>query len=129
MASRTDQRQAPAAAERQPQRAEHPRVEVGPRQFGSFREFYPYYLGEHADPTCRRLHFVGTTLVLALLLLAIATTNGWWLLGMPLAGYGFAWAGHFFFEHNRPATFRHPWYSLAGDWVMYRDILLRRIPF
>lgn len=100
-----------------------------PQRFSSFREFYPYYLGEHRDPTCRRLHFAGTTLVLCLLLLALLLRNPWWLLGVPLAGYGFAWVGHFFFEHNRPATFRHPWYSLAGDWVMYRDTLLGRIPF
>lgn len=99
------------------------------RRFASFREFYPYYLGEHADPTCRRLHFVGTSLVLGCLLLAIVLRNPWWLLGMPLAGYGFAWVGHFFFEHNRPATFKHPWYSLAGDWVMYRDMLTGRIRF
>jgi len=99
------------------------------KPFASFREFYPYYLGEHSDRTCRRLHFVGSTLVLACLLLAIVLRNPWWLLGMPLAGYGFAWVGHFFFEHNKPATFRHPWYSLLGDWVMYRDILIGRIRF
>ena len=99
------------------------------KPFASFREFYPYYLGEHADRTCRRLHFVGSTLVLLCLLLAIVLRNPWWLLGMPLAGYGFAWVGHFFFEHNKPATFQHPWYSLAGDWVMYRDILIGRIRF
>ena len=76
-------------------------------RFASFREFYPYYLGEHANRTCRRLHVVGSTLVLACLAMAIVTLNGWWLLGMPLAGYGFAWVGHFFFERNRPATFTH----------------------
>ncbi len=98
-------------------------------RFASFREFYPYYLGEHANRTCRRLHVVGSTLVLACLATALATLNPWWLLGMPLAGYGFAWVGHFFFEHNRPATFTHPLWSLMGDWVMYRDVLTGRIPF
>jgi hypothetical protein len=98
-------------------------------RFASFREFYPYYLGEHANRTCRRLHVVGSTLVLACLAMAIATLNAWWLLGMPLAGYGFAWVGHFFFERNRPATFTHPLWSLMGDWVMYRDVLTGRIPF
>jgi len=95
----------------------------------NFREFYPYYLAEHANPTCRRLHFVGSSLVIGFLIAALVTLNPWWLLGMPLAGYGFAWVGHFFFEHNRPATFKHPLWSLAGDWVMYRDILTGRIPF
>lgn len=98
-------------------------------RFASFREFYPYYLGEHANRTCRRLHVVGSTLVLVCLAMAIATMDAWWLLGMPLAGYGFAWVGHFFFERNRPATFTHPLWSLMGDWVMYRDVLTGRIPF
>ena len=97
------------------------------RRFASFAEFYPYYLREHARPACRRLHFMGTTLVLACLMITLWTGNAWWLAGVPLAGYGFAWAGHFFFEHNRPATFSHPFYSLAGDFAMYRDMLAGRI--
>jgi hypothetical protein len=100
-----------------------------PQPYTRFRDFYPYYLSEHADPTCRRLHFIGSSLVLGCLVAAIATRNPWWLLGMPLAGYGFAWVGHFFFEHNRPATFTYPFYSLLGDWVMYKDMLTGRIRF
>ncbi|TXK60573.1 DUF962 domain-containing protein [Alkalisalibacterium limincola] len=100
------------------------------REFDSFSEFYPYYLAEHADRTCRRLHFIGSALVLVVLALVIARVLGpWWLLAIPVIGYGFAWAGHFFFEHNRPATFSHPLYSLAGDWVMFRDMLVGRIRF
>lgn len=97
--------------------------------FRNFGEFYPHYLSEHADPTCRRLHFVGTSLVLGFLVATVVTLNPWWLLGMPLAGYGFAWVGHFFFEHNRPATFTHPLWSFMGDFVMYRDMLTGRIAF
>lgn len=96
-------------------------------QFRSFAEFYPYYLGEHANPTCRRLHFVGTALVIAVFAYALGSGRWTLLLLLPLVGYGFAWAGHFFFEKNRPATFSHPWYSLAGDFAMFRDILLGRI--
>lgn len=99
------------------------------RQFDSFSEFYPYYLEEHANRTCRRLHFVGTSLVIGLVLAAILYQAWALLLLVPLAGYGFAWAGHFFFERNRPATFKNPWYSLAGDFVMYRDMLTGRIKF
>jgi hypothetical protein len=98
-------------------------------RFSSFRDFYPYYLGEHANRTCRRLHFIGSLGVLALLALALASRNGWYLLGALFCGYGFAWIGHFFFEKNRPATFKHPLYSLVGDWVMFKDILTRKIPF
>ena len=100
-----------------------------PDDYRSFRDFYPFYLSEHRDRTCRRLHVVGSALVLACLALALFTLNAWWLLGAVLAGYGFAWVGHFFFEHNRPATFAHPIYSLIGDWAMFRDVLIGRIRF
>ncbi len=100
-----------------------------PAPFASFRDFYPYYLSEHADPTCRRLHFVGSTLVLVCLVLAVVQLNAWWLLAALFCGYGFAWIGHFFFEKNRPATFKHPFYSFIGDWAMYRDMLAGRIRF
>lgn len=98
-----------------------------PQRFASFREFYPYYLGEHTDRRCRRLHFVGSWLVIAAIILAIVMHNPWWLLGAPLCGYGCAWVGHFAFEKNRPATFVHPLYSLIGDWVMFGQILGGRI--
>ncbi|PYB79438.1 DUF962 domain-containing protein [Pseudomonas sp. LB-090624] len=96
-------------------------------QFRSFAEFYPYYLGEHSNPTCRRLHFVGTSLVIALVAYTIGSGKWLLLLAVPLFGYGFAWVGHFFFEKNRPATFTYPFYSLAGDFVMFRDILLGKL--
>jgi len=94
-----------------------------------FRDFYAFYLGEHANRTCRRLHFIGSALVLAALAAAIISADARWLIAMPLIGYGFAWVGHFFFEKNRPATFRHPFFSLLGDWVMFKDILIGRIRF
>lgn len=97
--------------------------------FRSFAEFYPYYLQEHSNQTCRRLHFVGTSLVLTLLLIVSANHQWHWLLALPVIGYGFAWAGHFIFEKNRPATFRHPFYSLMGDFVMFRDMVTGRLPF
>lgn len=98
-----------------------------PRAFSSFSEFYPYYLGEHSNRVCRALHFVGTWLVLVIAAVALLRAEPKWLLLAPVAGYGFAWIGHFFFEHNRPATFSHPLYSLAGDWVMWKDILIGKI--
>jgi hypothetical protein len=96
--------------------------------FASFRDFYPFYLGEHSNRTCRRLHFAGSTGVLAIVALVIAQiVPPIWLLAVPLCGYGFAWVGHFFFERNKPATFTHPFYSFAGDWVMYKDMLTGKI--
>ncbi|MFV8783664.1 Mpo1-like protein [Microbulbifer sp. SA54] len=96
-------------------------------KFQSFAEFYPYYLQEHSNLTCRRLHFVGTALVITLLITALISGNLMLLWTLPVAGYGFAWVGHFFFEHNRPATFKNPFYSLWGDFVMFKDILTGNI--
>jgi hypothetical protein len=95
--------------------------------FATFRDFYPFYLGEHADVRCRRLHFAGSLLVLVAIGLAIGTGAWAWLWLAPVGGYGFAWVGHFVFEKNRPATFEHPLYSLMGDWVMFWDILRGRV--
>ncbi len=97
------------------------------QRFETFAQFYPFYLGEHANRTCRRLHFIGSLGVLALVALAVLSGNAWWLLLVPLIGYGCAWVGHFYFEKNRPATFTHPWYSLLGDWRMFADILRGRV--
>lgn len=98
-------------------------------RFTRFADFYPFYLGEHRNTVCRRLHFIGSTLVLVCLFMLVTTGALAWALCAPLCGYGFAWVGHFFFEKNRPATFRYPMFSLLGDWVMYRDICLGRIKF
>ena len=95
----------------------------------SFAKFYPYYLSEHSNRTCRRLHFAGTTLGLVFVLHAFSTLNFWWLLAALVCGYAFAWVGHFFFEKNRPATFTYPFYSFMGDWVMWKDILTGKIRF
>lgn len=98
-------------------------------QFNSFAEFYPYYLSEHQNRTCRRLHVIGSALGLSVAIAALVTGNFWWLVFFPLIGYGFAWIGHFVFEKNRPATFKHPLYSFIGDWVMFKDVLTGRIKF
>ena len=98
-------------------------------QFAKFSEFYPYYLSEHSNRTCRRLHFVGTSLVIGCLVMLVSSGNAWWLLAALFCGYGFAWVGHFFFEKNKPATFQYPFYSFASDWVMYKDMLIGKIRF
>ncbi|MCL6620051.1 Mpo1-like protein [Thermomonas hydrothermalis] len=98
-------------------------------RFSSFREFYPFYLGEHQNRTCRRLHFAGSSLALGFIVLAVLRSQPLWLLAALVSGYALAWVGHFAFEKNRPATFRHPLYSFLGDWVMFKDMLIGRIPF
>lgn len=81
------------------------------------------HAGEHSNRTCRRLHFMGTSGVVALAAAAAVTQQPTLLLALPLIGYGCAWAGHFFFEHNRPATFRYPRWSLRGDFQMWLEML------
>ena len=109
--------------------ATHPDVaaDVDPRSFKSFADFYPFYLSEHSNLTCRRLHFVGSSLSLASLVALIVTGNWWWLVPTIVMGYAFAWIGHFGFEKNKPASFKRPLYSFMGDWAMYRDILRGRV--
>lgn len=93
------------------------------KKYTSLKEFYPYYLTEHQNPTSRVLHFIGTGLVLVVLGLAIAMEQYIWLAAIPVIGYGFAWVGHFFFEKNKPATFTYPFYSLASDFILFFDLL------
>lgn len=89
----------------------------------SFEEFYPFYLKQHSNKICRLLHVIGTTIVLSLAFTALyhSMTKLW--IAVPIAGYGFAWVGHFFFEKNKPATFKYPLWSLKSDFKMYFDIL------
>ena len=98
-----------------------------PKQMTSFAEFYPFYLTEHSNLTCRRLHFVGSSLVLSSVALFIVTGAWVFLITAPLWGYGFAWIGHFGFEKNKPASFKRPLWSFMGDWVMYKDILIGKV--
>ena len=95
----------------------------------SFEEFYPLYLGEHRNRTNRRLHFIGSTFALMLLSIFIVTLEPKYFFFALIMGYGFAWVGHFFFEKNKPASFKKPLYSFMGDWNMYKDILTNRIHF
>ena len=97
------------------------------RVYRTLDEFYPFYLSEHSNYTCRLLHFIGTTIVIALLL-AAAITQTWWLVLVALVqAYTFAWIGHFFFEHNKPATFTYPRLSFLGNWRMWWEILTNKI--
>lgn len=93
------------------------------KKYQSLASFYPYYLTEHSKKTTRITHFIGTGLVILLLISALIYQKLLFLAFIPLAGYGFAWVGHFFFEKNKPATFQYPLYSLASDFIMFWHIL------
>lgn len=94
-----------------------------------YSEFYAFYLTEHSNKTSRILHFTGTFLFF-LFLIYITITNQWtiwWIL--PLIGYGFAWVGHFFFEKNKPATFKYPFWSLISDFKLFFELLIGKQKF
>ena len=94
------------------------------KKYSSFKEFYPFYLSEHMNPICRALHFIGTSGVLYILFLSFFNIKI--LILAPICGYSFAWIGHYFFEKNQPATFKYPVYSFIGDWIMFKDIIIRK---
>lgn len=97
--------------------------------FKNFSDFYPYYLSEHRNKRCKQVHFIGTTGVLFLIVMAVIFQNLNLLWLVPVSGYGWAWLGHFAFEKNRPATFKYPFYSLRGDFVMFWHLLTGRLSF
>jgi hypothetical protein len=98
------------------------------KDFSSFREFYPFYLTQHANLTCRNLHIVGSLLGLTMAVSAILTGTWWLVLAGIVSGYACSWTGHFFFEKNKPATFTWPWYSFLGDWRMVWDAVTGNLP-
>ncbi len=91
--------------------------------FSSFHDFYPYYLSQHTKRSTKILHFIGISLLLLLVLLTLYIHLWCLFLVAILQAYFLAWIGHYFFEHNQPATFTHPWYSMLGDWQMWLDIV------
>lgn len=93
----------------------------------TYGEFWPFYLGEHSNPACRALHFVGTTGHFALIGLAVATRNPWWVLASAFSGYGFAWPAHFLVEKNKPATFKYPLWSLWSDYRMWLHMVTGKL--
>lgn len=99
------------------------------KKYNSLKEFYPFYLSEHVNTTCRTLHFIGTSLLIISFITFWFTFDVRFLIAIPLLGYGFAWVGHFFFEKNKPATFQYPGYILASDFLMFWDLLRGKEPY
>ena len=97
------------------------------RSFKQFSEFYSYYLSQHHNKRCRLMHFIGTLFVLIIFFGSLIEGRYFYFILIPFVGYGFAWAGHYFFEKNHPTTFRYPLYSFLADFVLFKDVLLGKI--
>ncbi len=93
----------------------------------TFAEFWPFYLREHSKPATRSLHLTGTSLSLVIALAALVLRRPGLLLLALVCGYAFAWVGHFFVEHNRPATFKYPLWSFRADFRMWAYALTGRL--
>ncbi len=98
-------------------------------RISSLKEFFPFYLEQHQHPTSRKLHFVGALLIALWLVLTWITGSLWWLVLIPVGGYGSAWVGHAFFERNKPATFEYPLYSSASDFILFWRLLVGKEKF
>jgi hypothetical protein len=98
-------------------------------RYRTFADFYPFYLAEHENATSRRLHVIGTSLVLIALACALVLRDWRFAVAALVVGYGFAWIGHFFFEKNRPATFKYPLFSLMGDFRLFFETVSGRRPW
>ena len=87
------------------------------------QKFYDFYLDEHQNMACRRLHFAGSSFGLLGLAKSVKTGSAKPLLKGIAAGYACAWVGHFFFEKNKPASFKSPLKSFVSDFRMYSDVV------
>jgi hypothetical protein len=99
------------------------------KQYQTFASFYPYYLAEHSNRMCRRLHFLGAVLIAGTLGYVLITQSWLGSALLPVFGYGFGWIGHAFFERNVPTTSSYPFYSFCAYWVMIKDIATGRLKF
>lgn len=93
----------------------------------NIKEYYNYYLTLHQHPKCRLMHFLGQLATIAFVFCVVSTELWPLLLVAPFVVYPFAWSGHYFFEKNKPAAFSDPIKAKISDWIMFKDILLRRI--
>merc|ERR1711939_528765 len=100
------------------------------KRYESFKEFWPFYLSQHSNRICRRLHIIGTTvaMIMAFIGLVILGNPLFVLYGIALA-YAHAWVGHFFFEQNKPATFKYPFWSFYGDLKMWYMTITGKMKF
>tara|TARA_Y100000593_G_C4138030_1_gene250746 strand:+ start:280 stop:582 length:303 start_codon:yes stop_codon:yes gene_type:complete len=95
----------------------------------TFERYYEHYLALHQNKWCRRLHVLGQFITIFFVILCISHKIWFFLLLTPFVVYPFAWAGHYLFEKNKPAAFKNPLWAKACDWIMFKDIMVGKIPW
>ncbi len=101
-------------------------MSTAPERFTTYADFWPFYLREHARPTTRAMHYVGLAHAIPLAVYGVLA-DAWVLIAAVLSGYGFAFLAHALFEHNKPATFKHPLWSLISDVRMFALFAVGRL--
>lgn len=100
---------------------------LAPQPIKNYQQFYQFYLSEHHNLNCRRLHFLGSSIGIYMVAKAVKHRQKRYLAYGVLAGYACAWVGHFGFEKNKPASFKQPLYSFVSDWRMFSHILMGQV--
>ena len=90
-------------------------------------DIYKSYLKLHKHPKTRLLHFIGQWVTIFFTIFVLYNHYWYLILLIPFVVYPFAWSGHYFFEHNKPAAFVNPLYAKISDWIMFKDILVGKL--
>ena len=95
--------------------------------FTDFPQFYSAYLKEHANPTCRKIHFAGSAFFMVTVVAAFYLGLVWLPLVGVVLGYGTSWVSHFFFEKNVPTSFGYPIWSMHAGRMMFFEMLTGKL--
>jgi len=94
--------------------------------FKNLNKYYEYYLTLHQNKWNRRLHALGQ--ISTVLFIVWCYNNSLLsLLLAPFVVYPFAWAGHVFFEKNKPAAWSKPLLAKICDWIMLKDMIIGKV--
>lgn len=91
-----------------------------PRSFDSFDAFWLHYLQVHSKQRTRQMHYLAITVGIVGILVSTGVADyGLFAIGGIVAGYLIAWSAHATIEHNSPAFFGAPIWSLGAGLRMY----------
>jgi len=95
----------------------------------SFSEFYDFYLSQHQKMWTRIFHFIGTALVLLVLIYVIQSGKERFLWYLPIFGWGFSALSHYIFEKNKLTGFQYPFFTLMADFKIFFELITGKEKF